>query len=92
MKVKNNMSPKEKYIKALQDLLKAQKEVQNDESNPFNLGMPLHMGLSDETFISDDELNKLTQVIDQASTDNKKFAKLWNLGSDILIKAKGLFL
>ncbi len=86
------MSPKEKYLKALQDLLNAQKEVQQQDSNPFNLGLPTHLGLPNETFITDEELDSLTNIIGQASNDNQKFAKLWNLGSDILLKAKALFI
>ena len=86
------MSPKEKYIKALHDLLEAQKEVQEEKSNPFNLGLPTHLGLPDETFITDDELKELSKVIEKAIDDNNKFAKLWNLGTDILLKAKSLLL
>lgn len=86
------MTPKEKYVKALKDLLEAQKEVEAERDNPFNLGLPTHMGLSDETFISDEQLAKLIALIEQSTNDNKKFAKIWNLGTDIVLKAKALFL
>ncbi len=86
------MTPKDKYIKALKELLDAQKEVQEEQSNPFNLGLPTHLGLSDETFITDDQLSQLSILIGQATNDNKKFAKIWNLGTDIALKAKAIFL
>jgi|TARA_B110000090_G_C13060915_1_gene323356 hypothetical protein len=86
------MTPKEKYVKALTDLLAAQKEVQALESNPFNLGMPTHLGLTDETFITDAQLSQLSTVISQAANDNQKFAKIWNLGTDIALKAKAILL
>lgn len=86
------MTPKEKYVKALKDLLEAQKEVQAEQDNPFNLGLPTHLGLSNETFISDEQLSQLSKVIGQATNDNQKFAKIWNLGTDIAIKAKAILL
>lgn len=86
------MTAKEKYAQALKDLLAAQKEVQAENDNPFNLGLPTHMGLSDETFISDEELSHIEQAIGESVEDNQKFAKIWNLGTDILIKAKSLLL
>lgn len=86
------MTPKEKYVKALTELLEAQKEVQAEQNNPFNLGLPTHLGLSNETFISDDQLSLLSIVIGQATNDNQKFAKIWILGTDIALKAKAIFL
>jgi hypothetical protein len=86
------MTPKEKYVKALNELLEAQKEVQAEQNNPFNLGLPTHLGLSNETFITDEQLSELSIVIEQATNDNQKFAKIWNLGLDIALKAKAIFL
>jgi|GEM_PF-4932379 len=86
------MTPKEKYAKALQDLIEAQKEVEADGNNPFNFGSPVHTGLSDETFISDEELDQLTEVIQSATDDNRQFAKIWSIGTDIIIKAKEILL
>ncbi|WP_299123426.1 hypothetical protein [uncultured Tenacibaculum sp.] len=86
------MTPQEKYVKALKDLLQAQKEVQAAESNPFNLGLPTHLGLSDETFITNEQLAELSTIIGEASENNQKFAKIWNLGTDIILKAKSIFL
>ena len=86
------MTPKEKYVKALKELLEAQKEVQDEQNNPFNLGLPTHLGLSDETFITDAQLSELSIIIEQATNDNQKFAKIWNLGLDIALKAKAIFL
>lgn len=86
------MTPQEKYVKALKELLEAQKEVQAEQNNPFNLGLPTHLGLSNETFISDEQLTHLRNIISQASNDNQKFAKVWNLGTDIALKAKAVFL
>ena len=86
------MTPKEKYIKALKELLEAQKEVQAEQNNPFNLGLPTHLGLSDETFISDEQLSQLSTIIGQATNDNQQFAKIWTLGTDIALKAKAIFL
>ena len=84
------MTPKEKYAKALQALIEAQKEVEADQNNPFNFGLPTHLGLSDESFITDEELDQLSKIIGKATNDNKKFAKIWNIGSEILIKAKAI--
>ena len=86
------MTPKEKYIKALKELLEAQKEVQAEQDNPFNLGLPTHLGLPNETFITEDQLSQLSTIIEQATNDNQKFAKIWNLGTDIVLKAKSIFL
>jgi len=86
------MTPKEKYAKALQDLIQAQKEVEEDQNNPFNFGVPTHLGLSDDTFISDDELDQLSEIIGSATKDNKKFAKIWNIGSEVLMKAKAILI
>ena len=86
------MAPKEKYVKALKELLEAQKEVHAEQNNPFNLGLPTHLGLSNETFITDEQLSQLTNIIGQATNDNQKFAKVWNLGTDIALKAKAIFL
>jgi hypothetical protein len=86
------MTPKERYAKALQELIEAQKEVEKDNSNPFNFGLPTHLGLPDESFISDEELDQLSEVIGAASDDNRRFAKIWNIGTEILVKAKSLFL
>ena len=86
------MSPKEKYVKALKEVFAAQKEVHAAENNPFNLGMPSHLGLSEETFITDAVLTQLSTEVSQAANDNQKFTKLWNLGTDILLKAKEILL
>jgi hypothetical protein len=86
------MTPKEKYVKALKELLEAQKEVQAEQDNPFNLGIPTHLGLSNESFITDEQLSQLSTVIGKATNDNQKFAKIWNLGTDIALKAKAIFL
>ena len=86
------MTPKEKYVKALNDLLEAQKEVQAEQSNPFNLGLPTHLGPSGETFITNEQLSQLSSIIGQATNDNLVFAKIWNLGIDIALKAKAIFL
>jgi len=86
------MTPREKYVKALKELLEAQKEIQGQQDNPFNLGMPTHLGLSNETFISNEQLKELSTIIEQATEDNQKFAKIWNLGTDIVLKAKAIFL
>jgi hypothetical protein len=86
------MTPEEKYLNALKKLFEAQKEVQASSSNPFDLGMPTHLGLSSETFISESQLDVLVTKIDEAAADNRKFARLWNIGTDILIKAKVLIL
>lgn len=86
------MTPKEKYIKALKELLEAQKEVQAEQDNPFNLGLPTHLGLTNESFITDEQLSQIRVVIGQATNDNQKFAKIWNLGTDIALKAKAIFL
>lgn len=86
------MTPQERYAKALQELIEAQKAVEKDQGNPFNFGLPTHLGLSDDTFISEDELNKLSEKLESAASDNKKFAKIWNIGSEILIKAKALLM
>ena len=86
------MTPKEKYIKALKELLAAQKEVQASENNPFHLGMPSHLGLSEETFITDAQLSQLSTEVSQAANDNQKFTKLWNLGTEIALKAKEILL
>ncbi len=74
------MTPKEKYLKALVELMAAQQEVQADESNPFNLGMPDHVGLSGETFITHHDLENLKVVINEAIQDNEKFSRLWGVG------------
>jgi hypothetical protein len=81
-----------KYVKALEELLKAQKEVQDEQNNAFKLGLPTHLGLSNETFITNEQLSKLAKIIGKSSSDNQQFAKLWNLGTDIILKAKAIFL
>ncbi|MEW7277899.1 hypothetical protein ABW636_04835 [Aquimarina sp. 2201CG1-2-11] len=86
----NDKTPQQKYIEAFTQLLRAAKELNDDISNPFNLEMPKHMGLPEETFISDSELNDLTQTLEKAAQDNMQFAKLWDLGTDIVAMAKSL--
>lgn len=86
------MTAQERYAKALKELLEAQREVQAQEDNPFNFGLPTHLGLDNETFITDQELENLASAIEQASIDNQKFAKIWNVGTDMLLKAKALLL
>ena len=86
------MTAKEKYATALQELIEAQKAIEADQNNPFDFGLPTHLGLADESFISDEELDQLSQIIGAAINDNKKFAKIWNIGTDVLIKAKAILL
>lgn len=83
-------TPQQKYAEAFQALLKAKKEVIDDSSNPFNLDLPTHSGLAEETFISDDELKDLTEKVGSAAEDNQKFARLWNIGTDVVAKAKSI--
>ena len=86
------MTSKERYAKALQELIEAQKEVEKDQRNPFDFGLPTHLGLPDETFITDEELDQLSDVIGNAANDNRQFAKIWNIGTDVLLRAKALLL
>jgi hypothetical protein len=86
------MNARERYAKALQELIEAQKEVEREENNPFNFGMPTHLGLSEETFVSDDEMTELSKIIGSAANDNRRFAKIWNIGTDVLLRAKALLL
>lgn len=86
------MTPQEKYAGALQELIEAQKEIAGDNNNPFDLGTPVHTGLSPETFISDDELNQLSTAIENSVNDNKQFAKILTIGNEILLKAKAILL
>ena len=83
------MTPQEEYAKAFRDLLKAKREVDRAD-NPFRLQMPTHEGLPEETFISDEELDRLTRKVGDAANNNRQFARLWNIGTDILIKGKSL--
>lgn len=84
-------TPQEKYVEAFKALLEAQKEVIKESTNPFNLNMPTHTGLSNETFITDNQLEKLIEKVGKAAADNKDFTKLWNIGTDIILKGKTLF-
>lgn len=86
------MTPKEKYLEALKDLLNAQEAIQQEDDNPFNLGLPAQLGLPEETFISNAELEELKTIMEEASTDNLKFAKLWNLSTDFTLSAKAILL
>jgi hypothetical protein len=54
--------------------------------------MPTHLGLSDEIFITEAELSQLSTEIGKAKNDNQKFAKIWNLGTDIALKAKAILI
>jgi len=74
------MTPREKYIQALIALMGAQQEVQADESNPFNLGMPSHVALADDTFITHADMEHLKTEVQRASVSNEKFEKLWGVG------------
>ncbi len=85
-------SSKEKYVEAFKALLEAKKEVMNDNNNPFKLDLPTHSNLPDETFISDEELDELSNKIGDAAKDNRSFARLWNIGTDIVIKGKTLIM
>ena len=80
----------ERYAEAFRALLKAQKEVIQDTSNRFSLKMPTNVGLPEETFITDEELDELEQKIGAAAEDNRRFARLWNIGTDIVIRGKSL--
>ena len=86
----NDKSPQEIYAEAFRALLEAKKEVMRDGNNPFNLNLPTHGELAEETFITDEELEQLTQKVSEAANDNKQFARLWNIGTDVLIKGKAL--
>ena len=83
-------TPQEKYAEAFKALLKAKKEVMNDPKNPFNLDLPTHSNLPEETFITDEELDELTEKIGDAAKNNRSFARLWNIGTDIVVKGKTL--
>jgi len=83
-------TPQEKYAEAFELLLKAKKEVIDDQSNPFSLDLPTHSGLPEETFITDEELEQLTEKVGKAASDNRKFARLWNVGTDVVAKAKSI--
>lgn len=85
-----NETPQEKYAQAFKQLLKVKKEVIEDESNPFSLDLPTHSGLPEETFITNEELEKLTEKVGEAASDNRKFARLWNVGTDVVAKAKSI--
>ena len=80
----------ERYAEAFRALLKAQKGVIQDTANPFSLNMPTNAGLPEETFITDDELDTLERKIGAAADDNRQFARLWNIGTDIMIRGKSL--
>ena len=84
------MTPQEKYANAFKELLEAKIEVINSEDNPFSLEMPTHQDLPDESFISDDELNEIVEKVGNSALNNSKFARLWNIGTDVVIKAKAL--
>lgn len=80
----------ERYAEAFRALLKAQKEVIQDTSNRFSLKMPTNEGLPEETFITDEELDQLETKIGAAADDNRRFARLWNIGTDIVIRGRAL--
>ena len=80
----------ERYAEAFRALLKAQKDVIHDTSNRFSLKMPTNEGLPEETFITDEELEALEQKIGAAAADNRRFARLWNIGTDMVIRGKSL--
>ena len=83
-------TPQERYAEAFRALLKAQNDVIQDSSNPFSLKMPTNEGLPEETFITDEELDALEQKIGAAAEENRQFARLWNIGTDIVIRGKSL--
>jgi len=83
-------TPKEKYAEAFKALLEAKKEVMNDTTNYFNLNLPTHRGLPEETFITEEELDELTEKVGAASADNSRFARLWSIGIDVVVKGKTL--
>ncbi len=83
-------TPQEKYAQAFRALLRAKRDVIQDTSNPFSLKMPTNEGLPEETFITDEELDALEQTIGAAADDNHRFARLWNMGTDIVIRGKSL--
>ena len=80
----------ERYAEAFRALMKAQKEVIQDTSNPFSLEMPTNGELPEETFITDEELDELEQKIGASAADNRRFARLWNIGTDVVIRGKSL--
>ena len=84
------MTPKQKYASAFKQLLEAKKEVIDSKDNPYSLEMPTHGSLSNESFISDEELNKIVEKVGNSASDNSNFARLWNIGTDVVIKAKAL--
>lgn len=83
-------TPQEKYAEAFKALLEAKKEVINDPNNPFNLDLPTHSNLPEETFITDEEFDELAEKIGDAAADNRRFARLWNIGTDVVVKGKAL--
>ena len=85
-------TPQEKYAEAFKALLKAKEEVMQDSNNPFNLNLPTHSKLPEETFITDAELDELIETIGEAAEDNNRFARLWNIGTDVVVKGKSLLL
>lgn len=78
------MSAKENFIDALHNLIEAQQAVAEEDDNPFNLGMPTHMGLDDDTFISRDELNSIQSKLNSAINDNRQFARVWTKSIEML--------
>lgn len=84
------MTPQEKYAAAFKQLLEAKKDVINNENNPFSMKMPTHNGLPEESFISDDELNEVIEKVGNSASDNRNFARLWHIGTDVVVNAKAL--
>ncbi len=84
------MTPQEKYAAAFKELLKAKKEVIESNENPFSLTMPTHEGLPEESFISNAELEDMIIKVGSAAEDNRKFSRLWHIGTDIVVNAKAL--
>jgi hypothetical protein len=83
-------TPQEKYAEAFKALLEAKKEVMKDTNNPFNLNLPTHSGLPEETFVTEEELDELTKKVGEAAADSRNFARLWNIGTDVVIMGKTL--
>lgn len=85
-------TPQEKYAEAFKALLKAKEEVTQDPNNSFNLNPPTNSKLPEETFITYEELNELSEKIEEATKDNEQFERLWNIGIDVVVKGKSLLL
>ena len=54
-------TPQERYAEAFRALLKAQKDVIQDASNPFSLNLPTNGGLPEEPFINKRNLTHLNR-------------------------------